>query len=68
MAGERDVRVWFALKSQFSPRLCTVNDEMVLRNTSPAETKKAFSTTMPTVFYSQSHQQMKHSSTQTDFL
>ncbi|KAK7797899.1 hypothetical protein U0070_022895 [Myodes glareolus] len=49
-------------------KLCTVNDEMILRNASPAETKKAFSTTMPTVFYSQSHQQMKHSSTQTDFL
>ncbi|XP_059105922.1 nuclear RNA export factor 2-like [Peromyscus eremicus] len=47
-------------------RLCIVNDEMILRNASPSETKKAFSTTVPTIFYPQSHQQMKDSSTQTD--
>ncbi|XP_036031555.1 nuclear RNA export factor 5-like [Onychomys torridus] len=47
-------------------RLCIVNDEMILRNASPSETKKAFSTTMPTIFCAQSSQQMKDSSTQTD--
>ncbi|XP_031224203.1 nuclear RNA export factor 2-like [Mastomys coucha] len=45
--------------SQF--RLCIVNDEMILRNASPAETKKAFSTTRPTMSYDQSCQ-----NTQTD--
>nr|XP_038956086.1 nuclear RNA export factor 2-like [Rattus norvegicus] len=35
-------------------RLCIVNDEMILRNANPAEARKAFSTTRPTVSYTQS--------------
>ncbi|XP_051035383.1 nuclear RNA export factor 2-like [Phodopus roborovskii] len=47
-------------------RLCIVNDEMILRNATAEETKKVFSTTMPTTFYAKSHLLMKDSSTQTD--
>ncbi|XP_037055053.1 nuclear RNA export factor 2-like [Peromyscus leucopus] len=56
----------FILTTGRYSRLCIVNDEMILRNASPSETKKAFSTTMPTIFCAQSRQQMKDSSTQTD--
>ncbi|EGW02726.1 Nuclear RNA export factor 1 [Cricetulus griseus] len=47
-------------------RLCIVNDEMILRNATAQETKKAFSTTMPTIVYAKGHQQMKDFPTWTD--
>ncbi|XP_060230625.1 nuclear RNA export factor 2-like [Meriones unguiculatus] len=57
----------FILTSGRHNRLCIVNDEMILRNASPEETKKAFSTTMPTTSFTQSCcRKMKDSSTQTD--
>ncbi|XP_035315336.1 nuclear RNA export factor 5 isoform X1 [Cricetulus griseus] len=49
-----------------SSRLCIVNDEMILRNATAQETKKAFSTTMPTIVYAKGHQQMKDFPTWTD--
>nr|XP_034341860.1 nuclear RNA export factor 2-like [Arvicanthis niloticus] len=45
----------FILTADSHFRLCIVNDEMILRNASPTETRKAFSTARPTSSYTESY-------------
>ncbi|OBS74165.1 hypothetical protein A6R68_15295 [Neotoma lepida] len=58
--AQTEKMICFSVNGVFKEsKLCIVNDEMILRNASPAETKKAFSTTTSTISHAQSHQYLE---------